>query len=129
MALACVEMMCTTPLAIFLLVINVTAAPLEPWISWQDTHSNFSRVDMVPSVLWRLNNRAAIGFEFTRWSSPACAIIFFLFFGFAAEARRSYSSASNTILRMLHLGREDAFPATTKHGSASKSVSRHFRLF
>lgn len=128
MAIACVEMMCTTPLAIFLVVINVTAQPVEPWISWEDTHYNFSRVQLVPSVLWRMNHRVVIGFEFTRWSPPACAILFFLIFGFAAEARRHYSSVFNTILRVIRLKREGTSPVTTKSGPLSKSVFLSFRL-
>lgn len=122
MALACVEMMGTTPLAIFLVVINVTAQPMQPWVSWGETHYNFSRVEMVPSVIWRMNHRVVIGFEFTRWSAPACAITFFLFFGFAAEARRHYFSALNAVLRVHRLKRGETSPVTTTSQAISKSV-------
>lgn len=98
MALASTEMLLTTPLALFQMIFNLKAQPLEPWRSWADTHSNFSRVLLVPSALWRSSGISAIALEVTRWSVPFCAFTFFLFFGFAEESRRSYWRAIKFIL-------------------------------
>ena len=99
MALACTEMMCTTPLAIFSITINVTAAPVIPWLSWEDTHYNFDRVGQIPALIWRTNHLLVAGYTLTKWSSVICAFLFFVFFGFASEARKYYSSA---FIKILH---------------------------
>ncbi|PPQ91376.1 hypothetical protein CVT25_004143 [Psilocybe cyanescens] len=45
------DTLCTIPLASY--NIFVASSQLSPWISWADTHADFSRVDVVPAVLWR----------------------------------------------------------------------------
>ena len=108
-ALACTEAMFTTPLAIFSLVINATSAPMEPWISWENTHYNFGRVGQVPAVLWRSDPLIVAGLTLTKWSCVICAFVFFIFFGFASEARRNYSSALTKLFLTCGLKK----PATT----------------
>ncbi|KAJ8515210.1 hypothetical protein ONZ45_g7353 [Pleurotus djamor] len=93
MALATTELLLTIPLAIFVIWINTVSSPIGPWISWEDTHFHFSRIEQIPAVLWKHNPRFVLGIELTRWSTPACAFVFFAFFGFAAEAKRNYARA------------------------------------
>jgi pheromone a factor receptor len=90
MALAMTEMMCTTPLAIFVIWLNATTTTIGPWRSWNNTHLDYSRVEQIPGVLWRSNHLLVVSMELTRWTSPFCAIVFFIFFGFAQEARKNY---------------------------------------
>ena len=117
MALASVELLCTTPLAIFQIVLNATAQPLDPWVSWDDTHYDFSRVRAVPAVIWNMNRWSVIGIQFNRWSPPFCALIFFIFFGFAAEARKYYRSAISKILVVCRLKRDSSSSRKTSPGS------------
>lgn len=117
MALAGVELLCTTPLSIFLMVLNLSAQPLDPWISWQDTHSNFSRVRLFPAEVWTLNRWLAVGIQVNRWSGPFCAFIFFAFFGFAAEARKNYRNAIFKLLVVCRLERDPSSPRKTLPGS------------
>ncbi|TFY78496.1 hypothetical protein EWM64_g5516 [Hericium alpestre] len=98
MALATTEMCCTVPLAIFVIVLNVTGGPMEPWISWENVHFAFSRVDQIPAVLWRIDHMVVVSIELSRWLLPVCALLFFGFFGFAAEARRHYRMAGSAVL-------------------------------
>lgn len=98
MALACMEMICTTPLGIFLIVLNATSRPVAPWISWDDTHGNFSRIGQYPAVIWRSDKPAAMACMMTQWSCVICAFVFFIFFGFAAEARKQYTNALSRVL-------------------------------
>lgn len=93
MALATTELMLTIPLSSYIIYLNATAAPLGPWISWSNTHYAFSRVDQIPALLWRQNHQLVIAEELGRWIDPACAFIFFAYFGFAGEARRHYKEA------------------------------------
>jgi pheromone a factor receptor len=93
MALAMTDICATIPLGIFMIWLNASATTVEPWISWADTHFNFSRVEQIPAFLWRSNHLLVVAVEFSRWISPICSFIFFGFFGFASESRRNYRLA------------------------------------
>jgi hypothetical protein len=88
MFLAGIEAILTTPLAGLLLIVNVKSG-LRPWISWEDTHSNFNRADQFPAGMWR-GTPVGWEIEFSRWVYIICAVLFFSFFGFAEEARFHY---------------------------------------
>ena len=119
MALAGVELLFTTPLSVFLMVLNATAQPLDPWVSWDDTHSNFGRVRLIPAVVWSMNRWLAVGIQVNRWSGPFCAFLFFSFFGFAAEARKNYRTAFSKVLAVCRLKRDPPPPAETTSRSAA----------
>jgi pheromone a factor receptor len=106
MALAGVELLCTIPLSVFLMVLNATAQPIEPWISWNDVHSNFSDVWLIPAADWNMNRWTVVGIQINRWSGPFCAFVFFAFFGFASEARKNYYNAISKILVSCRLKRD-----------------------
>ncbi|KAI0312767.1 STE3-like pheromone receptor [Amylostereum chailletii] len=93
MILACTEMLCTLPLSIYTIVMNATRSPIEPWISWADTHFNWNRFEQVPSIVWHSDSRIYASVELTRWLSPFCAIAFFMLFGLSSDARRHYRKA------------------------------------
>lgn len=103
MALAVTEMICTVPLSIFIIWLNATAAPIEPWRGLSDAHFDFSRVEQIPAVVWRRNHLVVVSLELSRWLAPVCAIIFFVFFGFAEEARRQYRMAFWTVMKPFGL--------------------------
>lgn len=123
MALAGVELLCTTPLSVFLMVLNLAAQPLDPWVSWQDTHYNFSRVRLFPAVLWNTNRWLVVGIQVNRWSGPFCAFIFFAFFGFAIEARRNYCNAISKVLVVCRLKRDPSSSRKTSPRSVALSRS------
>lgn len=108
MALAGVELLCTTPLSLFLMILDATAQPLDPWISWDDTHSNFSNVRLIPAVIWNMNRWTVVGIQFNRWSGPLCAFVFFAFFGFASEARKNYYKTISKVLVICRLKRDSS---------------------
>jgi pheromone a factor receptor len=90
MAPAPTDLFLTTPLATFVLDSNVAVIGLSPWISWADTHSNFSRVVQVPGIYWRADPYSAASVETLRWAAVTCALLFFGCFGFADEAINQY---------------------------------------
>ncbi|KAJ7585914.1 fungal pheromone STE3G-protein-coupled receptor [Mycena floridula] len=92
MALAMTELIFTMPLAIFLIYMN-TRIGVRPWISFADTHFDFWVVLTFPRSYWAQSRTLTVLFELTRWLAPVCSLIFFGFFGFAAEARRHYCNA------------------------------------
>lgn len=101
MALACTELMLSVPLSTFVIYLNATAEPVGPWISWSNTHFGFSRVDQIPALLWRQNHQLVVAQELARWVDPACALIFFAYFGVADEARRHYRDAFRYVMSKL----------------------------
>ncbi|KAF8149601.1 GPCR fungal pheromone mating factor, partial [Mycena galopus ATCC 62051] len=103
MALASLELIITLPLVTYILYLNISSSPIQPWISWAYTHSDFSRVEQVPAMLWRSSPHLQTPIEVTRWSGVLCSITFFAFFGFIAEARMHYRLAFWTIAKRCGL--------------------------
>lgn len=114
MCLAGVEVVCTVPLGSFAIYLNAKAG-IFPWISWADTHYNFSRVDQFPALLWRLTSNSEVSVELTRWLIVICAFVFFGFFGFADEAKKNYRSAFATVAKRVGL--------TTSTGATSSTLN------
>lgn len=102
MALACTELLLTVPLSSFVIYLNATTQPVGPWISWDNTHFAFSRVDQFPALIWRRNHELVVAMELGRWTNPACALIFFAYFGFADEAKKNYKAAFRFIARKIY---------------------------
>ena len=101
MALATVELLCTTPFSSYFIYLDATSMPISPYKGWADLHFDYSRVDQVPSVIWHLSSTEAVALELTRWLMVVCALVFFLFFGFAEEARRNYKTTALKVARIF----------------------------
>ncbi|KAJ7822244.1 pheromone A receptor-domain-containing protein [Mycena leptocephala] len=101
MALASTDLLLTMPMGIWVLWVNVRVVGLSPWISWDDTHSNFSRVVQVPGIYWRADPYSAASVETLRWATVACALLFFAFFGFADEAIKNYRGAFQSVAKRM----------------------------
>jgi pheromone a factor receptor len=86
--LASLDLVFTVPLATWAIVGALLSAEVEPWISWADTHWEYSSVFQFPRV--ELDQLALVGLETTRWSAVLCAFVFFGFFGFSDEAKKNY---------------------------------------
>ena len=60
--------------------------------------------------------------EFARWMLVVCALIFFLFFGFAEEARKHYKGAVDSISKRVGISPSNTFTPGHKFGSVTSSV-------
>lgn len=103
MGLAGIEMLCTIPFGAFVIYINASVSEVYPWVSWANTHYDFSRVDLYASIEWRTNNISVLSIELSRWFLVICAFIFFSFFGFADEARKNYRLAYSSVAKRVGL--------------------------
>ncbi|KAI6002477.1 STE3-domain-containing protein [Pisolithus orientalis] len=101
MGLAGIEVLGTIPIGAYVIYLNVTVEPIQPWISWANTHYDFSRVAQYPSVVWQAESSMAVSLQMSRWLYVACAFVFFGFFGFADEARRNYRLAYTSIAKKV----------------------------
>ncbi|KAJ7854238.1 hypothetical protein B0H13DRAFT_2358583 [Mycena leptocephala] len=123
MALASTGLLLTTSLGIWVPWVNVRVVGLSPWISWADTHSNFSRVVQVPRDLLARGPYSAASVEMLRWATVACALLFFAYFGFADETIKN--SRGGWGIRRRVVGGLSSTGATSKyHLSSSHSSSR-----
>ncbi|KAF8259094.1 pheromone A receptor-domain-containing protein [Lactarius quietus] len=100
-ALSSTQLLVNLPVSLYNIFDN--AQDLSPWISWENTHSDYSFVGQLPSAAWRLHKNAV--FEMDRWLVVFSAFSFFAFFGFAEEARKHYSLAFSFASSRLHLGK------------------------
>ncbi|KAG9005593.1 a-factor receptor [Tulasnella sp. 427] len=89
MALASTEICFSLPTSVWLLALNVSSG-FFPWISWEDTHFNFNRFEVVPWGFWETNHRAYILVNLSRYTLPACSFFFFAYLGLSGESGRFY---------------------------------------
>ncbi|KAF7344923.1 Pheromone B alpha 1 receptor [Mycena venus] len=113
MCIASTSLLLTIPMGIWVLWVNVKDTGLSPWISWDDTHSNFSRVATIPGASWRADPYTVASLETTRWATVAGAFLFFGHFGLADEAINNYRGAFftvrtmvNNLVALFHMDRE-----------------------
>nr|CAA71963.1 pheromone receptor [Coprinopsis cinerea] len=99
MILALVDIVCTVPLSAYPIYLGTHGVPLHPWVSWEETHYGFSRVDRIPALFWRSSTTYVVGVELTRWLPVLCAFLFFALFGFASEAQKQYKRAYWAIVK------------------------------
>lgn len=102
MALATTDMLFTIPFGIYELYSNAASGEIQPWLGWANTHFGFSRVDQYPALVWMYQPSIAVPLQLSRWIIPACAFIFFTFFGFAEEARKRYAALYASICNRLY---------------------------
>ncbi|KAJ8507749.1 hypothetical protein ONZ45_g9918 [Pleurotus djamor] len=100
MGLACADVLLTVPFGAWGIYLNARLG-VRPWLGWADTHYGFSRVDLIPAVLWQMNHNFVVAAEFTRWAIVICAFVFFFFFGFADEARKHYRLAYDSVAKRV----------------------------
>ncbi|KAJ7691152.1 pheromone A receptor-domain-containing protein [Mycena rosella] len=123
MCLASTDLFLTIPLSIWVLWVNAAVVGISPWISWEDTHSNFSRVVTVPSIFWRSDPLTVASLETTRWLTVACAFLFFGYFGFADEAIKNYRSMFFSVAKRVgysHASMSSSGGVLSSNGSKSK---------
>lgn len=112
MALATIEIMCTTPITAYGVYLNATLSPIQPWRGFADAHYNYSHIGQYPSVVWQSNHYNVVAMELTRWSLVFCAFIFFGFFGFADEACKNYRKLYYTVAKRLETFRPTNCPSS-----------------
>ncbi|KAI9571964.1 putative fungal pheromone GPCR, STE3-type [Boletus coccyginus] len=111
MMLALSEMLFTVPISIYSIYIANKGVQIQPWISWADTHYNFSYVGQIPAVVWMSDPNYRLSVELTRWLFPASGFVFFFLFGLGSEARKSYRAAFLHVAKLIGYKRASEMPA------------------
>lgn len=119
MALSAIEILGTIPIGTYVIVYNAKQG-VGPWISWENVHSDYSRVIQVPAFVWKEDPGIYNGLEMFRWLIVTCAFIFFGFFGFADEARQHYRLVYTSLASRIGIS---TTASTTLHGSSHATSS------
>ncbi|KDQ50791.1 hypothetical protein JAAARDRAFT_199631 [Jaapia argillacea MUCL 33604] len=127
MALAGTEAFFGIPLSCYVIYFDGVLNPIYPWLGWADTHYNFSRVDLIPKVIWSLDTTAARSSEVIRWFPVVCAFLFFALFGFTVEAKKVYTSVFWVVARRF--GFKPKTNVNTGYGSSgSDGIQVHISV-
>ena len=124
MALAGIDVLACVPLNIMSIIVNCTRAEVFAWVSWEDTHYGFSRIDQFPADVWRSDSTANVALEVTRWLVVIAGLTFFAFFGFADEAQKNYKLMFSSVAKRV--GYTSTGTVSTKIGSVSASTGYVF---
>lgn len=125
MGLAGIEMLCTIPLGAYVLYLNATSEPVYPYISWENVHSDFSRVEQFASVQWRMSGPTVLAIELSRWLLVICAFVFFAFFGFADEARKNYRLAYVSVAKRVGLSTAGTISSWSTGSKSEMAYNSH----
>jgi pheromone a factor receptor len=99
-----------------LVVLGLNAeVPLRPWISWDNVHSDFKRVDQYPLSVMTQHNRDVLWGVWALY--PISAVLFFAFFGFGQEAITEYKKTYQWI--RVHIFRGPPLPNQNSRGNVS----------
>lgn len=113
----------TIVLGVYLIIRNCTTVPINPWKGWADTHFDFSRVDQIPAAFWRDSMPGVeASVELSRWLNIVNAFTFFVFFGFAEEARNNYSGAVQSLAKRVGVTYTGSLGSSFFNPSGSKSA-------
>ncbi|KAG9227734.1 hypothetical protein CCMSSC00406_0000620 [Pleurotus cornucopiae] len=94
MGLDCTDIVLAVLLGLYAVSLNARIG-ISPWLGWADTHDDFSRVDQIPGVLWRVGKTFVTAVELSRWSIVVCA---FIFSSSALPTRPASTTTTTTLL-------------------------------
>jgi hypothetical protein len=105
------------PLSLWVICVNSTAYTVYPWISWEDTHSNYGRIAYFNRFLVSQSPDVAIQASVTWWSVALCGFNYFLFFGFGEEAMKNYKGFIGLLLKPFGI----KYPTKKKRTTVKRS--------
>jgi hypothetical protein len=99
LCLAATNIVLHLPLSLWVITLNATAYTVYPWISWDDTHSNYGRIAYFSRFLVRNTPDWGEQTSVTVWIVWLSAIVYFSLWGFGEEAMKSYRGFIGAVLR------------------------------
>ena len=98
MCFSLIPLLLTFPFTLTSLITNIKLGP-EPWISWEDAHSNFNHFYSVPAAVVEADPYLYAALMINLCACLICCFLFFLFLGLNPEQRRQYRRWFFIILR------------------------------
>ncbi|KAJ4483532.1 pheromone receptor [Lentinula aciculospora] len=102
MLLVFVDMFCNTPIGLFAIIVATRAAVL-PFSALSET-VDFTNVQLVPASVWKAERLSHAAVEINHWVPVFCSFVFFVFFGFAEEAKKNYRKAYDCLRKLFGCG-------------------------
>ncbi|KAI0061292.1 pheromone receptor [Artomyces pyxidatus] len=99
--LACVDIVSTVPIALYVAITMATSPTFQPWTSWADVHRNFSYIEQIPATVWKADRETGTLLQLARWVYVCSGMVSFLVFGFTPEAVRHYRAVLEFVARPL----------------------------
>ncbi|KAJ3785137.1 pheromone A receptor-domain-containing protein [Lentinula aff. detonsa] len=99
MLLVFVDMFCNTPIGVFAIIVAARAVVL-PFSALSES-LDFTSVQLVSASVWKANRLDRAAVEINRWVPVFCSFVFFVFFGFAEEAKKNYRKAYESSKKFL----------------------------
>ena len=93
-----IPLLVTLPLSVYMLIINITLG-VQPWISWEDTHSNFNRFDRFSAAFIEANPGVYSTYVVHLWADTLGWVLFIIFLGTGPAHRKQYRHWFFSILR------------------------------
>jgi pheromone a factor receptor len=112
------------PMTVYFMVMNIRSG-LFPWISWADTHSNYSRVIMFPRIIWAATSASAAGTELNRWVIVTSALLFIMNFGPAADSRRHLKQMGSFVAGSFRRGNSRTASGSSDPMGSMEAASRN----
>jgi len=98
MAMSVTLMLWGTVLTSFMLWVN-TRYGLRPWVSWENVHSNWNRVNAYPWAMMSPQDRRIALLIW--WAIPVSTVISFIFLGFGEDVLREYRKVGSAVMSIL----------------------------
>lgn len=117
LCLAAVSVVLHLPLSLWIILVNATAYTVHPWISWEDTHSNYGRIAYFNRFILQASPDAGIALSVSVWAVFLCAINYFALFGFGEEAMKHYRGSIGAILKPFGI----QYPPKRKRGAIKRT--------
>ncbi|KAJ3776341.1 pheromone receptor [Lentinula raphanica] len=99
MLLVFVDMFCNTPIGVFAIIVASRAVVL-PFSALSES-VDFAKIDLVPASVWKADRLSRAAVEINHWVPVFCSFVFFVFFGFAEEAKKNYQKAYESLKRLF----------------------------
>ena len=98
MGFSLIPLLLTFPLTFTSFLLNIKLGP-EPWVSWEDAHSNFNHFNSFPAAVIEANPYVYATWMINLFACLVCCFLFFIFLGLNPEQRRQYRRWFFIILR------------------------------
>ncbi|KAG8836965.1 a-factor receptor [Serendipita sp. 400] len=89
------------PLVFWVVVVNGVDYTVWPWISWEDTHSNYMRIVYWTRFMVESTDGFVRNWSISYWAVGLTGYLYFICYGTGSESLRQYKSAILYVLRRL----------------------------
>ncbi|KIM27261.1 hypothetical protein M408DRAFT_330161 [Serendipita vermifera MAFF 305830] len=99
LCLAAVSVVFHLPLSLWVMLYSATVLHVSPWISWEDTHSNYGRIAYYSRLTLSQLPDLVTQMSVVYWSTALCGFNYFILFAFGEEVVKYYQGIIGAMLK------------------------------